>query len=81
MVLVRDIKKMESRVLGQRTGLKSKLAAGASMSIFSICIANLTNGNVSGPVANLMWFLAGFVSAIGGVLEKDSSVNEVRYGI
>jgi hypothetical protein len=54
-----------------KDSFKSKLAAGASMSMLSICIANLTNGNVSGPVANLMWFLAGFMSAIGRVFEKE----------
>lgn len=68
------------RTIGSKDVLKSKAAAGASMSIVSICIANLTNGNVAGPLANLLWFLGGFVSAIG-VLEKEASVNEVDYGI
>ena len=66
-ILKDGIKSMRSK-----DWFKSKLAAGASMSIFTICIANLTNGNVSGPVANLMWFLAGFIAAIGGVLKEDA---------
>jgi putative inorganic carbon (HCO3(-)) transporter len=71
MWLLYAILKKGISTIGSRDFLKSKLAAGASMSIVSICIANLTNGNVTGPLANLMWFLAGVVSAIGRVLEKE----------
>ena len=76
-----EVLKKGIKRIGSKDFLRSKLAAGISMSILGVCVANLTNANGSGPVANLMWFLAGFVSAIGGVLEKDGSVNDVRYGI
>jgi O-antigen ligase len=63
------------KTIGSRDFMKSALAAGISMSIVSVCIANLTNSNEAGPVANLMWFLAGFISAIDGVLGGGSSID------
>ena len=69
------------KAIGSKDFLKSKLAAGISISIFGMCVANLSNANSAGPVANLMWFLAGFTSAIGGVPEKEESMKEVRCAV
>lgn len=71
MWLLYAILKKGIRTIGSKNFLKSKLAAGVLMAIFSIYIADLTNAVGIGPAGNLMWFLVGFMSAIGRVSEKE----------
>lgn len=52
------------RSIGSENPLNGKLAAGILMAIVAISIGMLTDAHVQGPVAELMWFLAGLVPAI-----------------